>query len=170
MGKIGLRPRGLAACRLVGLAFAVAVLSAMKPKDAAYRKTFSELHAFCRERRLAPALANRLRSFFRHGSRLEAATRYDVLLGRLSPRLRTEAANAMAPGLLSGVSYLRQSYAMGPSQPAGRPAGWPAGRASQPAGLPAGRPDSQEPICFIQKCMFCFMMLAGSQRHETLRF
>ena len=96
-----------AAIRLLGLAFACAVLCAAKPHDVAYRQTFSELRAFCAEKKLPPALSKRLRTFFRQTSRMEATTRYDVLLASLSPKLRAEAGRAMAPALLQAVPYLR---------------------------------------------------------------
>ena len=102
-----------AAIRLVGLAFACAVLCAAKPHDDAYRQTFSELRAFCRERKLPPALSKRLRTFFRQTSCMEAATRYDALLATLSPELRAEAGRAMAPALLQAVPYLRLAHSSG---------------------------------------------------------
>ena len=92
--------------RLLGLSFLCAVLAAASPRDARYRKTFSELHQFCREKSLPSALSRRLQGFFRHSERLEAATRYDLLLSRMSGKLRADTAGAMAPKLLASVPYL----------------------------------------------------------------
>ena len=82
--------------RLLAAAFGCAVLAACNPRDAAYRATFAELHAFCAARGLPSAMARRLRLFFRHTAHLEAATRHDLLLSRLSPRLRAIALAASA--------------------------------------------------------------------------
>ena len=95
--------------RLITLAFLCAVLAAAAPRDTKYRHTFAELAHFCRERRLPPPIARRLKAFFRHTQRLEAATRYDLLLSRMSAQLRADTASTMATTLLRSVPYLTSS-------------------------------------------------------------
>ena len=92
--------------RLLAIAFACAVLSAAWPHDAKYRQTFSELNKCIRDRRLPAPIVRRLRAFFRHTHRLEAASRYAALFASLSDRLRADTATAMSTRLLSCVPYL----------------------------------------------------------------
>ena len=91
--------------RLLGCAFLCAVLAAAAPADAAYRQTFADLSHFIRARKLPAPLTRRLRGFFKHTQRLEAATRYDLLLTKMSGKLRSDTAGAMASGLLARVPY-----------------------------------------------------------------
>lgn len=95
--------------RLALLSLGCALLMAAKPLEVAYRRTFAELRALTAERGLSSALTRRLRAFFRHAVHMEAASRSDRVLSRLSPRLRSDAAGAMAPALLRGVHYLSPS-------------------------------------------------------------
>ena len=102
-----------AAARLLGLAFACSLMCASQPRNRRHRQTHRELSAFCRD--LPLTLTGRLRDFFHHGDSLEAAARHSSVLGKLSSKLRADAAYAMAQTLLRGVDFLQ------PSRPPGRP-------------------------------------------------
>jgi len=88
------------------IASACAVFATLDPAQIEYRQTIDALNYFCREQVLPSDLRVRLREYFRNTAHVIRAQRYDVLLDKMSVRLRGDTAFRMCEFRLRQVPYL----------------------------------------------------------------
>ena len=85
---------------------ACGIIATLDPSRIEYRQTLDELNHFCREQCLPKELSVKLRSYFRNTIHLIRQGRYEALLGKMSTRLRGDAAFRMCEFRLRSVPFL----------------------------------------------------------------
>ena len=82
------------------------IIATLDPSRIEYRQTLDELNLFVREQSLPSELAVKLRAYFRNTIYLIRSKRYEVLLQKMSTRLRGDAAYRMCSFQLRSVPFL----------------------------------------------------------------
>ena len=85
---------------------ACGIIATLDPANIEYRQTMDELNFFARDQRLPTDLQVKLRSYFRNTLYLFRSRRYDALLGKMSQKLRGDAAYRVCEFRLRRVPYL----------------------------------------------------------------